>query len=101
MVPVDDDRGGRRANRKVDAVTESIADGLSVVGLVVGFPLLLLGFMIALERLETWTLRDTEPTREDASDVRDAVDAAVADVERQPAAPARQDGSSVGGRAAT
>jgi hypothetical protein len=61
-------------------VTESIADGLSVVGLVVGFPLLLLAFMVGLEKLETWGLRDTEPVEHPS--VHDRVEAAVHEVEQ-------------------
>jgi hypothetical protein len=58
-------------------VTESITDGLSVVGLVVGFPLLLLAFMISLEKLETWGLRDADPGAPDMSRTREAADAAI------------------------
>jgi hypothetical protein len=78
-------------------VTESIADGLSVVGLVVGFPLLLLGFMVSLEKLETWGLRGTEPA-EDRE--RDTVEAAVHEVEQLTAAASEGEQSTgVGGRA--
>jgi len=84
------------ANQKVDVVTESIAEGLSVVGLVVGFPLLLLGFMVSLEKLETWGLRDTEPAGELE---RDTVEAAVHEVEQRTAATTEGEQSTgVGGR---
>lgn len=63
-------------------MTDPIAEGLSVVGLVVGFPLLLLGLMISLERLETWGLRDTEPHDPAVAHVDDVVEAAVDDVEQ-------------------
>lgn len=77
-------------------MTESIADGLSVVGLVVGFPLLLLGFMVSLEKLETWGLRDTDP----ADDLGpDTVEAAVQEVEQLTAAVSDGEQSTgVGGR---
>lgn len=82
-------------------MTESIADGLSVVGLVVGFPLLLLGFMISLERLESWGLRDTEPTpveppTREASRVDEA--GAPAPHAATAEAPSQADSSPVGGR---
>ena len=64
-------------------MTESIADGLSVVGLVVGFPLLLLGLMVSLEKLETWGLHDTDPAHELGPDT---VEAAVHEVEQLTAA---------------
>jgi hypothetical protein len=90
----------RRANRKVDAVTESIADGLSVLGLVTGFPLLLLGFMVSLERLESWGLRESEPAPSDAPQVRDTVESAVAETERTvPTSTPSDESASVGGRA--
>lgn len=78
-------------------MTESIADGLSVVGLVVGFPLLLLGFMVSLEKLETWGLRDTEPADDPG---RDRVQAAVHEVEQLTAAASESEqATAVGGRA--
>lgn len=80
------------ASRKVDAVTESIADGLSVAGLVVGFPLLLLGFMVSLEKLETWGLRESDPGRQEAS--WDMVDAAVHDIGQAATAPAEDEATS-------
>ena len=81
-------------------MTESIADGLSVVGLVVGFPLLLLGFMISLERLETWGLREFEPAGSDAPQARDTIEAAVAETERTLPTPSTADESTpVGGHA--
>lgn len=63
-------------------MTDPIAEGLSVVGLVIGFPLLLLALMIGLERLETWGLRDAEPHDPGAAQVDDVVEAAVDDVEQ-------------------
>ena len=74
-------------------MTESIADGLSVAGLVVGFPLLLLGFMVSLQKLESWGLRETEPADQDG--LHDIVDAAVQDV-GQAAASDDERTSSVG-----
>ena len=73
-------------------MTESIAEGLSVVGLVVGFPLLLLAFMVGLEKLETWGLRDTEPAEHPST--RDRVEAAVHEVEQLSAATADSEQSS-------
>lgn len=67
---------------KVKWVTESIADGLSVVGLVVGFPLLLLGLMLSLEKLESWGLRSTDPDRPDAPELPDPIGDAVEQVEQ-------------------
>lgn len=78
-------------------MTESIADGLSVVGLVVGFPLLLLGFMVSLEKLETWGLRDTEPADHAP---RDTVEAAVHEVEQLSARAADSEQASGIGQAA-
>jgi hypothetical protein len=81
-------------------VTESIADGMSVVGLVAGFPLLLLGLMISLERLESWGLGESEPDPPGSQQVRDSVESAVAETQR--AVPTRapaDDSTPVGGRA--
>lgn len=76
-------------------MTESIADGLSVVGLVVGFPLLLLAFMVALEKLETWGLHDTEPAEHPSA--HDRVEAALHEVEQLSAVTAdSEQHSSVG-----
>jgi hypothetical protein len=71
-------------------VTETIAEGLSVFGLVVGFPLLLLALMISLERLETWGLRpiDDEPDRD-----AELVEAAVESVEHRTVPVAAVDGA--------
>lgn len=81
-------------------MTESIADGLSVVGLVVGFPLLLLGFMISLERLESWGLRESEPEPSDTSQARDTIEAAVAETERTVPRPSPSaESAPVGGNA--
>ena len=63
-------------------MTESIAEGLSVVGLVVGFPLLLLGLMLSLEKLESWGLRGTDPQRADIPRLPDPIGDAVEEVER-------------------
>lgn len=64
-----------------NTVTETIAEGLSAVGLVAGFPLLLLAFMIALERLESWGLADELP--EDLlPEANDTVEAAVEELEQ-------------------
>lgn len=67
---------------KVNWVTESIAEGLSVIGLVVGFPLLLLGLMLSLEQLESWGLRGTDRDGPDAPDLPDPIDEAVERVEQ-------------------
>jgi hypothetical protein len=81
-------------------VTESIADGLSVVGLVVGFPLLLLGFMISLERLESWGLQESDGAPSDTSEPPDTVEAAVAETERAVPTPSPSEESApVGGNA--
>lgn len=71
-------------------MTETIADGLSAVGLVAGFPLLLLAFMISLERLETWGLRD-EVDEERPPEAQDAVQAAVEEIEQLSAGTAELD----------
>lgn len=60
-------------------MTESIAEGLSVVGLVVGFPLLLLALMLSLGKLESWGLRVDEPRADRETEM---VDAAVESVEQ-------------------
>ena len=46
-----------------------------MIGLVAGFPLLLMCFMLSLEKLESWGLRDIEPGSEQTP--QDKVDAAV------------------------
>lgn len=71
-------------------MTETIADGLSAVGLVAGFPLLLLAFMISLERLETWGLRD-EIDEERPPEAHDKVQAAVEEIEQLSAGTAELD----------
>lgn len=71
-------------------MTETIADGISAVGLVAGFPLLLLAFMISLERLETWGLRD-EVDEERPPEAHDAVQAAVEEIEQLSAGTAELD----------
>jgi hypothetical protein len=70
-------------------VTGSIAESLSLLGLVVGFPLLLLGLMIGLEKLESWGLR--EPAHEGQQPQLDKVEAAVQSVEHMMAAAASQE----------
>lgn len=67
---------------KGSAVNESIAEGLSVVGLVVGFPLLLLVLMLSLEKLESWGLRSSETERASAAHQPDRIDAAVDEMEQ-------------------
>ncbi|CAN5785768.1 hypothetical protein BH23ACT10_BH23ACT10_14180 [soil metagenome] len=93
-------RRRRRPRYHVDKgqrVTESIAEGLSVVGLVVGFPLLLLGLMLGLEQLESWGLRNTDPHRPDVPDLPDPIGDAVEQVEQLAAvdAEAEQTGSTL------
>lgn len=60
-------------------MTGSIAEGASLLGLIVGFPLLLLGLMISLEKLESWGLREAESKAHQPE--LDKVDAAVQSVE--------------------
>lgn len=55
-----------------------------MLGLVAGFPLLLLCFMLSLEKLESWGLREPELPPE--QQVLDRVDAAVEQVEQLNAA---------------
>lgn len=63
-------------------MTETIAEGLSVIGLVAGFPLMLLAFMISLERLETWGLRDDDIADDRTPETNDTVRAAVEEIEQ-------------------
>ena len=65
-------------------MTGTMADTLSMLGLVAGFPLLLLCFMLSLEKLESWGLREDAPRPNDP--LRDRVDAAVEEVEQLAAA---------------
>lgn len=67
-------------------MTDSLAESLSTIGLVAGFPLLLLCFMLSLEKLESWGLGDGAPGRQKAP--ADKVEAALDMVERLAAAPA-------------
>lgn len=79
-------------------MTESIAEGLSVAGLVVGFPLLLLAFMVSLEKLESWGLR--EPDLPGSDEHGDRVDAAVEAMEQLSiAARSERESASVTARA--
>lgn len=66
-------------------MTESIAEGLSVVGLVVGFPLLLLAFMLSLEQLESWGLGESDT---DGQQVPDPIGDAVDEIEQRSAVEA-------------
>lgn len=77
-------------------MTESIADGLSVAGLVIGFPLLLLAFMVSLEKLESWGLRETEPGQGARPELQDRVDAAVDAVEQLSVVAAERDHEATG-----
>jgi hypothetical protein len=61
-------------------VSESIAERLSTIGLVAGFPLLLLCFMLSLEKLESWGLREVERSPEEAQ--LDKVEAAMDAIEQ-------------------
>lgn len=62
-------------------MTETLAEGLSVIGLVATFPLLLLALMVSLEQLETWGLRDDIPD-DRPPEASDTVQAAVEDIEQ-------------------
>jgi hypothetical protein len=70
-------------------VSESIAESLSTIGLVAGFPLLLLCFMLSLEKLESWGLQDVETSAEEAGG--DKIEAAMDAVERLATAPLHTD----------
>jgi hypothetical protein len=61
-------------------VSESIAESLSTIGLVAGFPLLLMCFMLSLEKLESWGLREVERSPEEAQ--LDKVEAAMDAIEQ-------------------
>lgn len=61
-------------------MSESIAESLSTIGLVAGFPLLLLSFMLSLEKLESWGLREAERSPEEAQ--LDKVEAAMDAIEQ-------------------
>ena len=60
-------------------MSESIAESLSTIGLVAGFPLLLMCFMLSLEKLESWGLREVERSPEEAQ--LDKVEAAMDAIE--------------------
>lgn len=93
-------RAGARSSEEGRQVSESIAEGVSIAVLVVGFPLLLLTLMLSLEKLESWGLRQTTPVEGGPAGERDdhLVDAAVDAVEAIAAAgpvmggPAAADG---------
>ena len=51
-----------------------------MIGLVAGFPLLLMCFMLSLEKLESWGLRESDPVPEPPQP--DRVEAAVEQVEQ-------------------
>ena len=70
-------------------MSESIAESLSTIGLVAGFPLLLLCFMLSLEKLESWGLRDHEASAEETR--ADKIEAAMDAVERLATTPLRTD----------
>ena len=76
-------------------MSESIAESLSTIGLVAGFPLLLMCFMLSLEKLESWGLRelDHRPEPTQAEKIEAAMDA----VERLATTQGRVDGESVDG----
>lgn len=65
-------------------MTATMADTLSMLGLVAGFPLLLLCFMLSLEKLESWGLGEDMPKSQRTQ--RDRVAAAVEQVEQLAAA---------------
>ena len=82
-------------------MSESIAESLSTIGLVAGFPLLLMCFMLSLEKLESWGLREVERSPEEAQ--LDKVEAAMDAIEQlaqaqhltQTATPSSNGGHSV------
>ena len=67
-------------------MTGAMAETLSTIGLVAGFPLLLLCFMLSLEKLESWGLRDLEPEPGPEQEQQSKIDAAVEQVEQLAAA---------------
>jgi hypothetical protein len=76
-------------------VSDSIVESLSTIGLVAGFPLLLLCFMLSLEKLESWGLRELDHSPEQSR--ADRIEAAMDAVERLATNPARSDGEPVDG----
>lgn len=65
-------------------VEDQLTSGVSAVALIVGFPFLLLGLLISLEKLESWGLRPYERATEvqrllDGED-QDAIERAVAEL---------------------
>ena len=71
-------------------MSESIAESLSTIGLVAGFPLLLICFMLSLEKLESWGLR--EPDRSAEQSQADKIEAAMDAIERLATTSVRTDG---------
>ena len=73
-------------------MSESIAESLSTIGLVAGFPLLLMCFMLSLEKLESWGLRESEPSSEPSqADRADRIEAAMDAIERLATTSVRSD----------
>lgn len=70
-------------------MSESIAESLSTIGLVAGFPLLLMCFMLSLEKLESWGLR--EPDRSGEQSQADKIEAAMDAIERLATTSVRTD----------
>jgi hypothetical protein len=70
-------------------VSDSIAESLSTIGLVAGFPLLLMCFMLSLEKLESWGLRESEPSAEPSQ--ADRIEAAMDAIERLATTSVRSD----------
>ena len=68
-------------------MSESIVETLTTIGLVAGFPLLLLCFMLSLEKLESWGLRDPEPSEQQPPDLVDAAVEEVAQMATTQASP--------------
>jgi hypothetical protein len=75
------------------AVSGSIVESLTTLGLVAGFPLLLLCFMLSLEKLESWGLRDFEPSDQAPLDLVDAAVEEVAQMTATQALPGESDES--------
>lgn len=67
-------------------MSESIAESLSTIGLVAGFPLLLMCFMLSLEKLESWGLREPQPGVDENRAER--IEAAMDALERLATTPA-------------
>ena len=72
-------------------MSESIAESLSTIGLVAGFPLLLMCFMLSLEKLESWGLRELDHSPEQTR--AEKIEAAMETVERLATETSHADGA--------